>query len=78
MDLNLLARRNLIAALAAALSLSFGCGAMSSDGALVEHEIDLKFGQPKVRVTNVVLMYGNIEPVRIAVLTSGGRGVTGN
>jgi hypothetical protein len=52
-----------------------GCAAMTltADDAAVEHEIELISGQPNERVTNVTLLYGNLKPIHIAVLTSGGR-----
>lgn len=74
MDTRLPMRRKLIMVLFAMPLLPTGCGAMSVDGSLIEHEIDLKSGQPKVRVTDVVLMYGEMDPIRIRVLAQGGSG----
>jgi hypothetical protein len=67
-------RRKLLAVLLGALLLPAGCGAMSSDGSLVEHEIELKSGQPKVRVTDVVLVYGDMRPLQTPSLMQGGSG----
>lgn len=63
-----------LAGLLGALLLVAGCGAIPSLGSPVEHEIDLKSGQPMVRVTDVMLVYGDMRPLQTPSLMQGGSG----